>query len=134
MISRDKKLLFMGIGLGVAITAVFITVFFSRQAVTRAATPSHEAVLSNSTRETAEPAPVGTQPGTTVQLDPDEINAAGVQLVTVATARLKTSIDSVGRVEQPEAQLATIPARVGGRIDKLYIQFTGESVRRGQAV
>jgi RND family efflux transporter MFP subunit len=69
-----------------------------------------------------------------VQLDPDEINAAGVQLETVSSVRLKTTIDSVGRVEQPEAQLATVPARVGGRIDKLYVQFTGESVRRGQAV
>src|SRR5208283_3616300 len=30
--------------------------------------------------------------------------------------------------------LATIPARVAGRIDKLHVQFTGENVRRGQAV
>jgi RND family efflux transporter MFP subunit len=49
-------------------------------------------------------------------------------------ARLTTSVDAVGRVEQPEAQLATVPARVGGRIDKLYVQFTGENIRRGQAV
>ena len=52
----------------------------------------------------------------------------------VSSAQLKSSIESVGRVEQPEAQLATVPARVGGRIDKLYVQFTGENVRRGQAV
>jgi RND family efflux transporter MFP subunit len=85
-------------------------------------------------REKNEPAPVGTEPGTTVQLEADEINAAGVQLVKVSTARLKMNVDSVGRVEQPEAQLATVPARFGGRIDKLYVQFTGENVRRGQAV
>lgn len=30
--------------------------------------------------------------------------------------------------------MATVPARVGGRIDKLYVQFTGETIRRGQAV
>jgi multidrug efflux pump subunit AcrA (membrane-fusion protein) len=37
-------------------------------------------------------------------------------------------------VEQPEAQLAAISARIGGRVDKLYIQYTGERVQRGQAV
>ena len=48
--------------------------------------------------------------------------------------RLKTDIDSFGRVEQPEAQLAAISARIGGRVDKLYVQYTGERVRRGQPV
>ena len=37
-------------------------------------------------------------------------------------------------MEQPEAQLAAVSARIGGRVDKLYVQYTGESVRRGQAV
>jgi RND family efflux transporter MFP subunit len=37
-------------------------------------------------------------------------------------------------VERPEAQLAAVSARIGGRVDKLYVQYTGESVRRGQAV
>ena len=37
-------------------------------------------------------------------------------------------------MEQPEAQLAAVSARIGGRVDKLYVQYTGESVRRGQPV
>jgi len=37
-------------------------------------------------------------------------------------------------VEQPEAQLAALSARIGGRVDKLYVQYTGERVQRGQAV
>jgi Cu(I)/Ag(I) efflux system membrane fusion protein len=134
MISRDKKLLLIGIAAGVVITAVFMTVFFSRGEGARAAIRNHEQMSAPSDREKTEPESVGTVPGATVQLDADEINSAGVQLVKVSTARLKTSVESVGRVEQPEAQLATVPARVGGRIDKLYIQFTGETVRRGQAV
>jgi hypothetical protein len=39
-----------------------------------------------------------------------------------------------GRVEQPEAQLAAVSARIGGRVDKLYVQYTGERVRSGQPV
>jgi membrane fusion protein, copper/silver efflux system len=133
MISRDKKLLMIGMAAGILVAAVFMVTFFLRSESARAAAQNHEA-MSAPARESVEPASVGTEPGTTVQLDADEINAAGVQLAQVSSARLKTSVESVGRVEQPEAQLATVPARVSGRIDKLYVQFTGESVRRGQAV
>jgi RND family efflux transporter MFP subunit len=76
----------------------------------------------------------GTQPGTTVQLSPAEITAAGVQVADVRTAMLKTDIDAFGRVEQPEAQLAAVSARIGGRVDKLYVQYTGEKVKNGQPV
>jgi len=84
---------------------------------------------------TAQPdADQGTQPGTTLELTPAEITAAGVQVAEVRTAMLITDIDTFGRVERPEAQLAAVSARIGGRVDKLYVQYTGESVRRGQAV
>ena len=135
MNSRDKKLVLMGIVLGAVIAAAFMTALFFRAESARAAMQAREGVSASSRGEKTEPAAsVGTEPGTTVQLDADEISAAGVRLATVANARLKTSVESVGRVEQPEAQLAIVPARVGGRIDKLYVQFTGENVRRGQAV
>jgi len=69
-----------------------------------------------------------------VELTPAEITAAGVQVAEVRTALLKTDIAAFGRVEQPEAQLAAVSARIGGRVDKLYVQYTGERVRRGQPV
>jgi RND family efflux transporter MFP subunit len=134
MISRDKKLLLIGSVTGAVVAAAFMTLFFFYQARARAAMQSHESIPVTSNRDQAESPSVGTEPGTTVHLDPDEISAAGIQVAQVSTARLKTSFDSVGHVEQPEAQLATIPTRVGGRIDKLFVEFTGENVRAGQAV
>ena len=133
MISRDKKLVLIGVACGVVIAAAFMAVFFFHQQSAKAAQAEAQASAPVA-RKTSQTGPIGTEPGTTVQLDPDEINAAGVQLAKVESARLKTSVDSVGRVEQPEAQLATVPARIGGRIDQLYVQFTGETVRRGEAV
>jgi Cu(I)/Ag(I) efflux system membrane fusion protein len=62
------------------------------------------------------------------------MTAAGVQVAEVRTAVLKTNIDAFGRVEQPESQLAAVSAWIGGRVDKLYVQYTGERVRRGQRV
>jgi RND family efflux transporter MFP subunit len=134
MIARDKRLLLIGVFAGIVIAVAFMAIFFFREQSAKAAMQGHDHVKLSSARDTSDPASAGTEPGTTVQLDPDEIDAAGVQLAKVSTARLTTSVDSVGRVEQPEAQLATVPARVGGRIDKLYVQFTGEGIRRGQAV
>lgn len=134
MISKDKKLLLIGMVVGIVVAVAFMTSLFLHQQSAKAAVQGHDHMNSSSARDNSEPASVGTEPGTTVQLDADEINAAGVQLAKVTPARLTTSVESVGRVEQPEAQLATIPARVGGRIDKLYVQFTGEDIRRGQAV
>ena len=57
-----------------------------------------------------------------------------MQVAEVRSALLKTDIDAFGRVEQPEAQLAAVSTRIGGRVDKLYVQYTGELVRSGQPV
>jgi RND family efflux transporter MFP subunit len=134
MISRDKRSLLTGMLVGVVAATTFMTIFFYQGQSAKATMQGDEHISSSPKEEKNEAASVGTEPGTTVQLDPDEINAAGVQLAKVSMARVATSVEAVGRVEQPEAQLATVPARVGGRIDKLYVQFTGENVRRGQAV
>ena len=134
MTSREKKLILIGIAVGVVVALVSVAVFMWRQETARAAQPVMTTSTAPADRNTGKQVEPGTEPGTTVQLAPDEINAAGVQLVKVSTARLTTTVEAVGRVEQPEVQVATIPSRLGGRIDKLYVQFTGESVRRGQPV
>ena len=134
MISRDKKLLLVGMLVGVLLASSLMVMFFIRQDSAKAAMQNDGQIPSNSAGQKNSVEPIGTEPGTTVQLDADEINAAGVQLEKVKTARITTTVEAVGRVEQPEAQLATVPARVSGRIDKLYVQFTGQSIRAGQAV
>src|ERR1035441_10986515 len=62
------------------------------------------------------------------------MTAAGVQIAVVRSEVLKTDVDAFGRVEQPESQLAAVSAWIGGRVDKLFVQYTGERVRKGQAV
>jgi Cu(I)/Ag(I) efflux system membrane fusion protein len=99
------------------------------------AAASNTATPTAATRsDNGQAAQQGTVPGTMVELTPAEITAAGVQVAEVRTAALKTDIAAFGRVEQPEAQLAAVSARIGGRIDKLYVQYTGERVRSGQPV
>ena len=128
MTTNEKKILAIGVAAGVLATAVTAVLLMGHgtYAAEKSSTPAP-------TRTT--PAPdQSTQPGTTLQLTPSEITAAGVQIAEVRTAALTTGIASFGRVEQPEAQLAAISARIGGRVDKLYVQYTGETVRRGQPI
>jgi RND family efflux transporter MFP subunit len=133
MTSREKKLMAVGAGAGILVAALVVGIVISRQLPIFAsgqAMPMARPVTQSESADKQQ----GTQPGTTIQLSPAEISAAGVQIGEVRTAALKTNIDAFGRVEQPESQLAAVSARIGGRIDKLYVQYTGERVKRGQEV
>jgi RND family efflux transporter MFP subunit len=136
MTTRETKLIALSAAAGI-LTGVLVLAllgergkhFFADAPAVAAAQPA------SAGQPLASPASaLGTQPGATVELSPAEITAAGVQVAEVRTASLKTDIDAFGRVEQPEAQLAAVSARIGGRVDKLYVQYTGERVRSGQPV
>jgi Cu(I)/Ag(I) efflux system membrane fusion protein len=137
MTVKEKKLLALGAGAGILASAVLLALLMRDSIHGYAAekTPPTPMGAARSSSAVAQPeSDPGTQPGTTLELTPAEITAAGVQVAEVQSAILKTNIDSFGRVEQPEAQLAAVSARIGGRVDKLYVQYTGESVRRGQPI
>ena len=74
------------------------------------------------------------EPGGAVELTDAEQKAIGVETVEVRRRRLESALLTVGRVEEAETRLTTISARVGGRIDKLFLDSTGQNVRRGQPV
>ena len=135
MTVNEKKIFVMGTGAGLLVAVLVVAILVVSGHHTYAAGTTSPASMAMKPSAAAQPsADQGTQPGTTLELTAAEITAAGVQVAEVRTAALKTDIDAFGRVEQPEAQLAAVSARIGGRVDKLYVQYTGESVRRGQAV
>ncbi len=135
MTSSEKKLFFLGAAAGVAAAALAAGVLAVRAGKVFASQPPSASVpMQSAPARQAMQEQQGTHPGTTVELTPAEMTAAGVQVAEVRTAVLKTNIDAFGRVEQPESQLAAVSAWIGGRVDKLYVQYTGERVRRGQRV
>ena len=134
MTMKEKKLFAFGVGAGV-LSAALVVGFLTAREMRPVAAAANTASPAASTRsDNGQTAQQGTDPGTTVELTPAEITAAGVQVAEVRTAALKTDIAAFGRVEQPEAQLAAVSARISGRVDKLYVQYTGERVRSGQPV
>ncbi|MFZ1083968.1 MAG: efflux RND transporter periplasmic adaptor subunit [Terracidiphilus sp.] len=132
MTTNEKKLFAFGVGAGI-LSAALVAGFLVTRSVRPVAAAANMASPAASTLYKS-PAQQGTEPGTMVELTPAEITAAGVQVAEVRTVALKTDIAAFGRVEQPEAQLTAVSSRIGGRVDKLYVQYTGEGVRSGQAV
>jgi Cu(I)/Ag(I) efflux system membrane fusion protein len=133
MTSKEKKLFAFGVGAGV-LSATLVVGFLTAREMRPVAAAANMASPVAAIQDKPQTAQQGTESGTMVELTPAEITAAGVQVAEVRTAALKTDIAAFGRVEQPEAQLAAVSARIGGRVDKLYVQYTGERVRSGQPV
>jgi membrane fusion protein, copper/silver efflux system len=80
-----------------------------------------------------QPAAADAIPGA-VQLSSDEEKTIALKTVAATHEELHNEIVTVGKVDEAETRLAAISARVGGRIEKLHVAFTGQPVGRGQAV
>src|SRR5437868_5496680 len=123
--STQRQLAWIGIGGAMLAVAVALGAAVGQHSHSRTS-PRPEQILPSA------PAPQTSSGG--IALNPDEINAAGLQVAEVRSVRLNTNIDAFGRVEQPEAQLSVVPTRIAGRIEALHVQYTGQHVRRGQKV
>jgi multidrug efflux pump subunit AcrA (membrane-fusion protein) len=69
-----------------------------------------------------------------VQLAPNRVNLAGVGLAMVVRRPLEQAIDTVGVMQVDERRLARISARVRGRVERLYVDFTGVEVAKDAAL
>src|SRR6185436_3664169 len=69
-----------------------------------------------------------------VALTPDEQRSIGVETTEVKRQTVRTEIVAPGKVAEPETGISTISARVGGRIEKLFLNVTGDSIGQGQPV
>ncbi len=74
-----------------------------------------------------------------VQMTTTAMQIANVQTVTVERARPTTGVPAKeiylsGKVAADERNITEITARFGGRIEKLLVNFTGQEVKRGQAL
>jgi Cu(I)/Ag(I) efflux system membrane fusion protein len=72
--------------------------------------------------------------GATVELSPQEVSAAGVATAEVRAAPVYRVVRAAGLLGTDETKLVHIAARVAGRLDRLHLDFTGETVRRGAPI
>jgi membrane fusion protein, copper/silver efflux system len=146
MTSREKYLSFAGLVLGLAAAGLLFGVSrLIRPESSAARTEEVTAPAYQSSGDGTPTPPSGHQhgspasaeaakPAASVQMTDDEQRSIGLQTALVQHRLIRRELLAVARVEQPETQLASISARVGGRIDKLHVDFTGQPVRRGQPI
>ncbi len=83
--------------------------------------------------------PLATAKSTGDDIDPDEIvlsesaaELANIQTMVVSKGTPQKSVYLQGKVQADERNIAELTARFGGRIEKLFVNFTGQNVQKGE--
>jgi Cu(I)/Ag(I) efflux system membrane fusion protein len=66
-----------------------------------------------------------------VQISPERQQLIGVRTGKVKKARLLMSIRAVGIIEPDQTRLARIHTRISGWVTKVYVNFVGQNVKKG---
>ena len=66
-----------------------------------------------------------------IQLSPAAIQLASISTTPVERKSVSAEIRIDGKIDYDETRLAKITAWVPGRIDRLFVDFTGEAVKKG---
>jgi membrane fusion protein, copper/silver efflux system len=67
-----------------------------------------------------------------VEISPEKQQLIGVKIAAVSVRSLNKVIKTVGRIEYDERKLRTVNTKVEGWIEKLYIDYTGRYVQKGE--
>jgi len=68
----------------------------------------------------------------TVEIPPDKQQMIGVKTSEVKIIPLKKTLRTIGRVEFDERKLTTVNVKVEGWVEKLYADYTGKYVKKGE--
>jgi membrane fusion protein, copper/silver efflux system len=67
-----------------------------------------------------------------VMISPDQQQLMGVRTTTVQRESLVRTIRTTGQVAADETRIAHVHVKVSGWVDKVYVDFVGQLVRKGQ--
>ncbi|RLD50708.1 MAG: efflux RND transporter periplasmic adaptor subunit [Bacteroidetes bacterium] len=67
-----------------------------------------------------------------IQMTQSAIELANIETVIVSKGIPEKSVYLLGKVKPDERNIAELTARYGGRIEKLYVNYTGQHVSKGQ--
>lgn len=74
----------------------------------------------------------GQEPEMAVQLTPEMLKLSDIKTAPVEYRPLARKIQTVGEIAYDERRVKVVSAWIGGRIDKLYVDFTGVDVQKAQ--
>ena len=73
-----------------------------------------------------------TQETPTVEISLEKQQLIGVKITEVSVKPLQKIIRTVGRIEYDERRLGTVNTKIEGWIEKLYVDYTGRYVKKGE--
>lgn len=73
-----------------------------------------------------------TQETPTVEISLEKQQLIGVKVTEVSVKPLQKIIRTVGRIEYDERRLGTVNTKIEGWIEKLYVDYTGRYVKKGE--
>jgi len=76
--------------------------------------------------------PHAAQPENTMVVSPERLQSIGVRFAPAERRALNKTVRTVGRVEVDERRVAHVHLKLEGWIDRLFANYTGERVQRGQ--
>ncbi len=74
----------------------------------------------------------GKEPASTIRIDPVTMQNMGVRLGRVQRKALIKNIRTIGNITFDETKIFTVNTKFNGWIEKLYVNFVGEDVKKGQ--
>lgn len=69
-----------------------------------------------------------------IDVDPEGLQLAGVRTAVAERGKLERTIRAVGIVRPDETRVRHVHTKISGWIDKLIVNFTGESVKKGSPI
>ena len=72
------------------------------------------------------------EPASTIRIDPVTIQNMGVRMGRVKRKPLVKNIRTFGNITYDERRIYTVNTKFNGWIEKLYVDFIGETVKKGQ--
>ena len=127
----EKGWLAVGVLTGIVIAGLAY-VFFPAVGAVYDRPGAHRAPLQEEAEQQNSEPPSDTP--VSVQLSDDEQKSIGIETVEVQRRTIRKEITAPGKVAEPETGIGAISTRVGGRIEKLFVKVTGETISRGQPV
>jgi Cu(I)/Ag(I) efflux system membrane fusion protein/cobalt-zinc-cadmium efflux system membrane fusion protein len=70
--------------------------------------------------------------GTAVKIDPVTVQNMGVRTANVEKTDFNRSIRTIGKIDYNEEKIFIVSSKISGWIEKLYVNYTGKPVRKGQ--
>jgi Cu(I)/Ag(I) efflux system membrane fusion protein len=92
----------------------------------------HEGHIPDTKGLEAKPETSQEQETPTIEIPPDKQQLIGVKIAEVTVRPLQKVIRTVGRIEYDERKIATVNTKIEGWIEKLYVDYTGRYVKKGE--